>query len=120
MSVIQRVKRFFANTIHGYAEVFRHRYVDYEVVSRKLMCDIRAFGKEIMDIPYETDIHKKDEESASEVGSVRNSPKSCKTYEVPDFGSDLDLKECDYSESESTHPSPKSTGFGISLNQIWM
>ena len=56
MSVLAHVKRFFANTIHGYGEVFRHRYVDNEVVSRKLMCDIRAFGKQIMDIPDETDI----------------------------------------------------------------
>ena len=113
MSVLQKVKRFFANTIHGYAEVFKHRYVDYEVVSRKLMCDIRAFGKEIMDIPDDTDIHTKEEESESEVDSVRNSPKSCKTFDVPDFTSDLDLNECAYSENKSTYQSPDSTGFDV-------
>ena len=65
------------------------------------MCDIRAFGKEIMDLPDETDIQRKDEESECDVESVRNSPKSCKTFQAPDFGSDLDLKECSYSENEA-------------------
>ena len=113
MSVLQKVKRFFANTIHGYAEVFKHRYVDYEVVSRKLMCDIRAFGKEIMDIPDDTDIHTKEEESESEVDSVRNSPKSHTTFQTPRFGSELDLKEFNDYERESVYQSPKSTGFDI-------
>ena len=93
MSILQKVNRFFANTIHGYAEVFSHRYVDYEVVSRKLMCDIRAFGKEMMDLPDETDILKKDEESEceSETESVTKSPCSFTTFNVPNFESDLDL-----------------------------
>jgi hypothetical protein len=94
MSILQKVKRFFANTIHGYAEVFSHRYVDYEVVSRKLMCDIKAFGKEIMDVPDETDIHKAAEES--EVDSehqieARSQQSTTTTFNTPVFESDLDI-----------------------------
>ena len=70
------------------------------------MCDIRAFDKEIMDILDETDIHRKEEDSESEVGGVLNSPKSHKTFQAPDFGSDLDLKECDFSDSERTFNLP--------------
>ena len=58
---------FFANTIHGYGEVFRNRYVDFEVVSRKLMFEIRAFGKEIMDT-QDSDIYEFPQESSSESG----------------------------------------------------
>ena len=103
MSVLSRVKRFFANTIHGYGEVFRHRYVDFEVVSRKLMCDIRAFGKEIMDLPEDSDIYEVPQESSNESENehILQSPSSIKslkstrttaTFDVPDFGSDLDLE----------------------------
>ena len=70
------------------------------------MCDIRAFGKEIMDLPGETYIHKKEKDSESKVESIQNSPKSCKTFQAPDFGSDLDLKECDFSDSERTFNLP--------------
>ena len=44
------------------------------------MRDIRAFGKEIMDLPGETYIHKKEKDSESKVESIQNSPKSCKTF----------------------------------------
>ena len=56
MSMLQCVKQFFANTIHGYGEMFKQRHVDYEVVSWKLMYDIRAFDKEMMDLPDDMDV----------------------------------------------------------------
>ena len=55
MSVLHLVKRFFANTIDGCAEIFKHRFVDFEVVSRTPMCDIKAFGNEVMHLPVEID-----------------------------------------------------------------
>ena len=84
------------------------------------MRDIRAFGKEIMDLPGETYIHKKEKDSESKVESIQNSPKSCKTFQAPDFGSDLDLKECDYSDSESTFNLPNQQLLSTTqiLNQI--
>ena len=102
MSVLQKVKRFFANTIHGYAEVFSHRYVDYEVVSRKLMCDIKAFGKEIMDVPDETDIHKAAEESEvdSEHQIETRSQQSTTTFNTPVFESDLDINVDSFNADE--------------------
>ena len=105
MSVRTRVKRFFANTIHGYGEVFKHNYVDFEVVSRKLMCDIRAFGKEIMDLPEDTDIQRKDEESENENASVHQSPKSTRTFNIPDFGSELNL-DLESVEKSQNYESP--------------
>ena len=47
MSVISRVKRFFANTISGYAKVMKERSVDWEMVSRRMMNDICLFNAEI-------------------------------------------------------------------------
>ena len=53
MSVICRVKRFFANTICCYAEVMREPSVtmDWEIVARKMMYDFRVFNAEICDLP---------------------------------------------------------------------
>ena len=111
MSVLARVKRFFAKTIHGYGEVFSNRYVDFEVVSRNLMFDIRAFGKEIMAIPDHTDIFAASEESSNEreeetspksPGSMKSlkSMKSIMTFNVPDFESGLELDLDSYETDE--------------------
>ena len=52
MTVISRVKRFFANTIASYAEVIRAPSVtmDWELVARKMMYDFRVFNAEICDL----------------------------------------------------------------------
>ena len=57
MTVIERVKRFFANTIAGYAEVMRGPSVtmDWEIVARKMMYDFRVFNAEICDLPDKED-----------------------------------------------------------------
>ena len=57
------------------------------------MCDIRAFGKEIMDVPDETDIHKAAEESEvdSEHQIETRSQQSTTTFNTPVFESDLDI-----------------------------
>ena len=66
MSVISRVKRFFANTISGYAEVMRDPSVtmDWEIVARKMMYDFRVFNAEICDVP--------DTEESLEVAAAEN------------------------------------------------
>ena len=53
MTVISRVKRFFANTIASYAEVIRSpsETMDWEIVARKMMYDFRVFNAEICDLP---------------------------------------------------------------------
>ena len=57
MTVIERVKRFFANTIAGYAETMREPSVtmDWEIVARKMMYDFRVFNAEICDLPDKED-----------------------------------------------------------------
>ena len=57
------------------------------------MCDIRAFRKEIMDLPEDSDIYEVPQESSSESGyeSAPKSPCSTTTFNVPDFESEFEF-----------------------------
>ena len=43
MSVVSRVKRFFAQTIAGYSEVMNESSPDWHLVAKRMMYDIKVF-----------------------------------------------------------------------------
>ena len=52
MSVISRVKIFFAHIISGYAEVMRESEPDWHLVAKRMMYDIQLFSAEVCEIIF--------------------------------------------------------------------
>ena len=66
MSVISRVKRFFAQTISGYSEVMKESNPDWHLVAKRMMYDFRVFNAEICDIPSDSELKNDDSDSENE------------------------------------------------------
>ena len=103
MSVVSRVKRFFAQTIAGYSEVMKEPNPDWEIVAKRMMFDFRAFNTEISVTPSTPD----EPERTSKVNQSSSEEESLH-IDWEKLGSDFDINEF---EAESLKNSPIKTGY---------
>ena len=55
MSVVSRVKHFFAQTIAGYGKVMQVKNPDWHLVAKRMMYEFWVFNAEICDIPSDSE-----------------------------------------------------------------
>ena len=111
MSVVSRVKRFFAQTIAGYSEVMNESSPDWHLVAKRMMYDIKVFNTEIYQIPSDNE-QAEEVKTPSECSAKESRPSSPNESFDGDWvklGSfDFDVNEF---ESEMTNHSPIKKGY---------
>ena len=99
MSVISRVRRFFAQTISGYTEVMREEQPDWHLVAKRMMCDFRLFNAEICDIPSDAE-HQKQPSSHKKSEPVQTSDDSSVFFDAEwEKASDFDINVFEQEEA---------------------
>ena len=84
MSIISRVKWFFAQTISGYSEVTKESNPDWHMVAKKMMYDFHVFNAKICDL--DSDGEKESSQSnAQKKSTVKDNYSSSVYSQDPDW-----------------------------------